>query len=155
MIADRPKSLGKTLGVGFPRADVRPTLQLNHTSRRPSTSNRSADPFLEIAVDVHDLVGSLARLISSYARLLQAVNSGGGNFPPGLGMLWAIIQRRQTFCESNTVALPKLKHDQRRADLFAGQQFEVRQLLTRANVQTAFFVAGELLPPIARASPPP
>ena len=24
---------------------------------------------------------------------------GGGNFPPGRGMLWAIIQRRQMFCE--------------------------------------------------------
>ncbi len=40
---------------------------------------------------------SSALIISSYWRELEASSCGGGSRPPGMGIAWAIIQRRQTF----------------------------------------------------------
>ena len=83
------------------------------------------------------------------------MSAGGIGFPPGRGRLWASIQRRQMFCERIQIALPELHDDQRRADLFARMQLEMRQLLAAANAQARSRRRGGTRRPTGRASRAP
>ena len=71
-----------------------------------------------------------------------ASNCGWGNFPPGRGILWAIIHRRQIFCER--IQSPPFQNCstlKRRAYFFVRMQLEMRQLLARAEMYAAVCVA--------------
>ena len=94
-------------------------------------------------------LASLAPIISSYARELDATNCGGGSLPPGRGMLWAIIQRRHRFCERIQSPLPEQQGHQRRANFLARQQLEMRQFLPGRHMDAAVVVAREFGGPLA------
>ena len=96
--------------------------------------------------------GGVALHARDRSRWCSIMSAGGIGFPPGRGRLWAIIQRRQTFCARIQSAFPELEHRQRRADLFAGVQLEARQLLAAANPQAASPRRGRTRRPIGPAS---
>ena len=79
-------------------------------------------------------LASSARHISQYRRPLKASSIGRGSLPPGRGMLWAIIHRRQTFCERIQSPAIMLDYDPWRTNLFSGMEFQIRQLLPGQNV---------------------
>ena len=74
----------------------------------------------------------------------------GGSLPPGLGRLWAMNQRRQTFwARSQSPPFQNWSSDQRRADFLARQQLEMRQFLPDPYLHMVCLIANESSGPLA------
>ena len=95
---------------------------------------------------------SLALIISSYWRELEADQLRRRQLAAGLRHVVGDHPAPPDVLRANPVALPELQHDQRRADLLAGQQLEMRQFLAGAQVQAARRVARRTRPPTGPAS---
>jgi len=149
VIADRAQAAGKPLRIDFPRADLRPALLL-HVPAGVHPPVVELELFLQVAVDVHDLVVGVG-----LDHLLIGPRAGGhelGRREPAAGLGHAVGHHPAApeVLRPDPVAVPELKHDERAADLLAGQELQSRDLLARANVKSALLVAQELGRPLAR-----
>ena len=149
MVADRTEAPRKPLRIELPRAHLRPAALLDVPAGvHPPVVE--LEPFLQVAVDVHDLV-----LLVGADHLSVGPPAGGDE-----------LRRRQLSAlpghavrhhpsppevlRAAAVAAPELQHHQRAADLFARRQLRMDQFLAGADADAAAGVADELARPLGR-----
>ncbi len=149
MIADRLQASRKTLRIDFPGSHLGPTLLL-HVPAGVHPPVVDLEPFFQVTIDVHDLVGLVGA-----DHLLVRARTGGDELrrrelAPGLGHAVGHHPAAPNVLGADAVPLPELEHDQRAADLLSRQELESGQLLSGANANPAAFVASELGRPLSR-----